>query len=291
MNILVIGGTRYFGIHMVNALLKAGHKVTIATRGQSLDPFFNQVDRILCDRTNKESLCSALSNKNYDIILDNICYSPNDLTMLLEIIQPKRYILTSSCSVYHNFRLNMTEDEYNPLSHPLKEGKRSDFSYDEGKRQAEAALYQRFSQIPSAAARFPFVIGEDDYTNRLYFYVKQTVLELPMQIDNLDSELSFIDSKEAGDFLAWLAESNLTGPVNAASQGTISLKKILNYVERKTNRKPLLSASGELSPYQSVPSYYQNTQKANADGFTFSKLDDWIYSLLDAYIKRATDEL
>lgn len=34
MNILVIGGTRFFGIDMVNELLTAGHDVTIATRGK-----------------------------------------------------------------------------------------------------------------------------------------------------------------------------------------------------------------------------------------------------------------
>ena len=35
MKILVIGGTRYFGIHMVNKLLEQGHEVTIATRGKA----------------------------------------------------------------------------------------------------------------------------------------------------------------------------------------------------------------------------------------------------------------
>lgn len=33
MKILVIGGTRFFGIHMVNALLQRGYDITIATRG------------------------------------------------------------------------------------------------------------------------------------------------------------------------------------------------------------------------------------------------------------------
>ena len=36
MNILVIGGTRYFGIHMVNKLLEQGYNITIATRGKHL---------------------------------------------------------------------------------------------------------------------------------------------------------------------------------------------------------------------------------------------------------------
>ena len=31
MNILVIGGTRFFGIHMVNELLTAGHDVNCNT--------------------------------------------------------------------------------------------------------------------------------------------------------------------------------------------------------------------------------------------------------------------
>ena len=44
MNILVIGGTRFFGIHMVNELLTAGHDVTIATRGKASDSFGDKVD-------------------------------------------------------------------------------------------------------------------------------------------------------------------------------------------------------------------------------------------------------
>ena len=35
MKILVMGGTRYFGIHMVIKLLEQGHEVTIATRGKT----------------------------------------------------------------------------------------------------------------------------------------------------------------------------------------------------------------------------------------------------------------
>ena len=38
-NILVIGGTRYIGKLLVQRLLRAGHRVTIATRGYAPDPF------------------------------------------------------------------------------------------------------------------------------------------------------------------------------------------------------------------------------------------------------------
>lgn len=46
MNILVIGGTRFFGIHMVNELLTAGYDVTIATRGKASDSFGDIQKRI-----------------------------------------------------------------------------------------------------------------------------------------------------------------------------------------------------------------------------------------------------
>lgn len=36
MNILVIGGTRFFGIHTVKRLLESGHTVTAATRCASV---------------------------------------------------------------------------------------------------------------------------------------------------------------------------------------------------------------------------------------------------------------
>ena len=36
MDILILGGTRFFGIHMVNELINQGHNITIATRGEHL---------------------------------------------------------------------------------------------------------------------------------------------------------------------------------------------------------------------------------------------------------------
>ena len=60
MKILVIGGTRFFGIHMVNALLSMGHDVTIATRGKAEDDFGDRVSRIVLERTSEESMSNAL---------------------------------------------------------------------------------------------------------------------------------------------------------------------------------------------------------------------------------------
>ena len=66
MKILVIDGTRYFGIHMVKQLLEQGHKVIIATRGKTPDSYGNKVERITIQRTNKESMRETLQGKHFD---------------------------------------------------------------------------------------------------------------------------------------------------------------------------------------------------------------------------------
>jgi len=68
MNILVIGGTRFFGIPMVEKLIENGHRVTIATRGNSSNPFGNRVATATMDRTNPDSVRNAIGGKRYELI-------------------------------------------------------------------------------------------------------------------------------------------------------------------------------------------------------------------------------
>lgn len=95
MNILVIGGTRFFGIHMVNELLTAGYDVTIATRGKASDSFGDKVKRIFLERTKEESVREALSGTHYDVVIDKIAYCSNDIKYLVWItIQQKNTYLS-----------------------------------------------------------------------------------------------------------------------------------------------------------------------------------------------------
>ncbi len=59
MDILVLGGTRFFGIPMVNELISKGHDITIATRQNARDDFGDKVKRIKVERTDAESMKRA----------------------------------------------------------------------------------------------------------------------------------------------------------------------------------------------------------------------------------------
>jgi len=288
MKVLVLGGTRYFGIHMVNSLLQNGHEVTIATRGRRKDSFGRRVGRLKIERTDPVSLAAALAGRTFDAICDSLAFCSDDIRNLLDTLDCKRYVMTSSAAVYEDMHTGMKEEQFDPCSNRLRWG--SLMEYGEGKRQAETALFQRYTHLKGAAVRFPFVIGEDDYTKRLLFYVENTVKGEPMNIDNLDEQLSFIRSDEAGAFLAWAAEQEFTGPVNASSTGTISVREIISCVETKTGKKAKLSRSGLAGPYNGQEAFSLDTERAQALGFSFTKLDDWIYGLIDNFIEEITLE-
>ena len=285
MKILVLGGTRFFGIHMVRELLTQGHDVTIATRQQAKDEFGDRVHRIVVERTNPVSMKEAFLGMHFDVVYDKIAYCSNDIKYAMEAISCDKYIHMSSTSVYEPKGMDTKEDDFDGRIRELVWCDRFDFSYEEIKRQAESALWQAYPDRKWVAVRYPFAIGEDDYTERLKFYVEHTMKGIPMHIDNVDYQMGYIRSDEAGKFMAFLSDKDITGAINGSSSGTISLQEIISYVEGKTGAKAVLAKDGEEAPYNGEPEYSINTDKARKLGFVFTNVRDWIFELLDYYME------
>ena len=285
MKILVICGTRLFGIHMVHELLDKGHEVTIATRGITPDDFGDKVKRIVFQRTDEQSVKEVLSGEHYDVVIDKIAYCSNDIKYVMDAVDCDKYIYMSSTSVYDPKHVNTVEADFDGCSKELIWCDRSAFPYEEIKRQAECALWQEYSKRNWIAVRYPFAIGKDDYTKRLLFYVEHVMKGIPMNIDNLDCQMGFIRSDEAGKFLAFLVTQDFCGAINGSSEGTISIREIIDYVEEKTGAKAVISKEGDEAPYNGEPEYSINTDQAKKLGYRFSTLKEWIFELLDYYIK------
>src|SRR5690606_5057845 len=135
---LVFGGTRFFGVNLVEALLEKGIKVTVATRQNSGDPFGDKVERLKVDRFDKASVENAVKDKEWDVVFDQLCFSSNDAEIIAQALvgKMKRYVFTSTLSVY-DYVVNMDEEVFDPYSYELKMVDRHEVSYQEGKRQAE----------------------------------------------------------------------------------------------------------------------------------------------------------
>lgn len=283
--VLVLGGTRFFGKHLVEALLQAGHDVTIATRGITEDSFGSAVKRLIVDREDEKQLAERLEDKSYDIVYDNLCYSSNAAKIICEVLQgkTKKYIMTSSMAVYEP-AIGLLEENFNPYEYAITYGGRNDFNYSEGKRLAEAVLFQQ-ATFPVVAVRFPVVIGENDYTKRLQFYVEHVVKQNPIVLNSLDGKLSFIHEKEAGEFLAWCGMENIEGPINACNNGAISMGEVIRFIEENSGTKALIQEAGDnIAPYNELTNCTLHNRKARELGFPFRELNTEIKNVLQHYI-------
>ena len=284
--ILVLGGTRFFGRKLVERLIEAGHEVTIATRGQSGNPFGEQVKHLQFDRNDKAAFEAAIAPHAFDIVYDNICYAPNQAKELCDIFNGKieKLVFTSTLSTYEaDGQVPKTEADFTPANHLLRMGEATDFTYGEGKRQCEA-VFEKYATFPVVAVRFPIVMGVDDYTERLHFHVKRIIKGEPMGFVNMDAEMSFIHADEAAAFLQWAGEEAAAGPYNATAHGQISLQQLIELIEQVTKQRAKIALLGTeeiRSPYAIPASWYMTNEKATAAGFTFSTLSDWLQPLVE----------
>lgn len=134
--ILILGGTRFFGKRLVERLLEdSKNEVTILTRGETSDPFGDLVHRIQVDRSQPEAFAQALGDTSWDVVYDDICFSPDEADQARRIFDGKttRYILTSSLSVYDFSEQALTEEIFDPETYPIRYGGRKDFTYQEEK--------------------------------------------------------------------------------------------------------------------------------------------------------------
>ncbi|SDM58269.1 NAD-dependent epimerase/dehydratase family protein [Sediminibacillus halophilus] len=281
---LVFGGTKFFGIHLVNQLLDKGFHVTIATRGKTPDPFGESVRRVEVDRTDKQSLSRAFKHETWDAIYDQICFSSQDAMTAMEIFKGKtyKYVFTSSLSVYdmENITPPTAEEDFDPTKEKLVVADSDAFSYQEGKQQAEAAFFQH-APFPVTAVRFPIVLGENDYTGRLALYIKKVKYRQGVYLDNPQAEMNFISEQEAGQFLAWLADMHIAEPINACANGSVSLEELLIQIAETTGQSVIYSDKQSDSPYNIPDTWTMSNEKASDYGFAFSNLQDWLPKLIE----------
>jgi nucleoside-diphosphate-sugar epimerase len=298
-NILVIGGTRYFGKLLVQRLLQAGHRVTIATRGLAPDPFGNRIERIRVDRRNEPAMRAAFAHvAGYDIVYDQMCYSPLDAAISARVFggKVKRYIMASTIDVYRTLLgtqdAPFSESAIQVLAQPIDtqypwhDPRLASESYVAGKLQAEAYFY-RDGSLPVASVRLGHVLaGAEDFTGRLAHYVDLVRMPAPLRYSNAAAATSFMSAQSAADFLVWAGARDFTGPVNAACDGALSAFDIYQRVgmalDEPVKAIPLSHPAqpGELSPFDLPSQLMADTGRATQLGYRFGHSDEWLDTLI-----------
>src|SRR3989304_1868586 len=84
MQVLVIGGSRFIGLAVVQRLLMDGHRITLLNRGRTADPFGTRVSRVIGDRSDPETIQRAVARRDFDAVVDVISFREEDTRTAIE---------------------------------------------------------------------------------------------------------------------------------------------------------------------------------------------------------------
>ena len=219
MRVLVVGGTRFVGRHIVQALLDAGHEVTLFHRGSGGDDPFPQAEHRHGDR---DGDLAALAEGEWDATIDVSAYVPRQVRALADALggaagRGGRYVYVSSVSAYAPADApGITESA--PLAvlvDPDTEEITGE-TYGGLKALCEYAAVEAFG-ASTLIVRPTYVVGPFDPTGRYTAWVRRLAeggevlaagpREQPVQV---------VDGRDLGAFVLALLEAGASGPFHAA---------------------------------------------------------------------------
>jgi nucleoside-diphosphate-sugar epimerase len=195
MRVLIIGGTRFMGPHVISRLVAAGHSVTVFHRGKSKAALPQGANEMLGDRNSLADFAADFRRLRPDVLVDMMLLSQSQARQLMTVMTgvAGRLVVASSCDVYLQYDLlrgveqepqgEGLVDESSPLRRKLFPYRDSvpDAShelYDYDKTLVERTVMSS-AGLPATVLRLPMVYGPGDYQHRFYGWVKRMLDRRP----------------------------------------------------------------------------------------------------------------
>ena len=210
MRILMIGGTRFVGKHIVEAALAAGHEVTIFHRGHTGADLFPTATHLIGDRNGD---LAPLSDGQWDATIDTCGYVPRHVHTLADALGDRagQYVFISSVSVYLTPVAGYTESSpVIELADPTIEEVTNE-TYGGLKVLCERAAHARYGN-ESLIVRPTFVVGPDDYSWRFPYWVARMArggeVLAPRPVDD---PAQVIDARDMAEWIVSMVERGAGG--------------------------------------------------------------------------------
>jgi len=293
LNILIIGGTRFLGRHLVDAALAGGHNLTLFNRGKTDASLYPQLETITGDR---ETDLEKLAGRRWDVVIDTCGYFPRVVNISAQALKDsaRLYVFISSISVYSDFsRIGINEND--PVG-TLADENIEDItagSYGPLKALCEKAVELAF---PSRAliVRPGLIVGPYDPTDRFTYWPYRVAAGgdvLAPESPNVPVQI--IDVRDLAGFVIKLVEKGITGTYNATGPAIeLSFGEMLEIckwvcgsnAEFKWAPVDFLSAN-QVAPWSDMPVWVPNTpedagfsqvdiSKAKTAGLSFRPLSE-----------------
>ena len=179
MRVLVAGGTEFISLHLVRALLRDGHHVTVLNRGRQPGRLPAGVRALVADRKDHAALRKALAGERFDGLVD-VTYAPTtgeDVEALVDApAAPGHVLFVSTGRVYDHAR-PIPFDEDTPRT--LYWGE-----YAKNKIEGEDVLLRRHREhgLPVTIVRPTHVYGPLNTRNNETFFFDRLVRGRPVLV-------------------------------------------------------------------------------------------------------------
>ena len=229
MRILIIGGTRFLGRHLVEAALARRHEVTLFNRGKTNPDLFPQLETILGDR---EKDVNRLQGHIWDAVIDVAGYFPRIVRLSAEVLEPivSRYVFISSVSVYADFRKIGIDESY-PVGKIEGEAVEeiTGETYGPLKALCEKVVQETFGGERTLIIRPGLIVGPHDPTDRFTYWPVRVARGGDVLAPQKPEALTqIIDVRDLSDFILKLIEDNASGVYNATGPDyELTLGKLL----------------------------------------------------------------
>jgi nucleoside-diphosphate-sugar epimerase len=178
MHVVVLGGTKFIGRAITEALVARGDEVTVVHRGETEPRPWVECQHVHADRKDFAGVASRIRSLRPDAVIDTLALTGADATAVLPHLPDTRLVLLSSMDVYRAFELLLADREGEPL--PISERSalrlgryphrdRPDGPPDYEKLDVEPLFTERGATV----LRLAMIYGEHDPQRREEFILRR----------------------------------------------------------------------------------------------------------------------
>jgi 2'-hydroxyisoflavone reductase len=218
MNVLVLGGTVFFGRHLVAALIANGHRVTTFNRGTHREvDAESPLTRIIGDRTKPGDL-ERIPPGGWDAVVDPSSDSPDDVEAAARHLRSAgRYVYVSSVSAYDLSQPSIDEASRTLETYASDPAAATPLAYGWRKATSESRVAAVFGRR-ATRIRPGLLAGPYDPTDRFTYW--------PVRFDRGGDVLvpgppergvQFIDVRDLAGFVVHALERDCDGIYNVTS--------------------------------------------------------------------------
>jgi len=288
MKLLIIGGTKFVGRHLVTAALERGHEVTLFNRGTQASPFAG-VETISGDR-NKD--LDKLQGRRWDAVIDTCGYLPRAVKAAAETLSVERYVFISSQSAYADVSVPGV-DETAPLRSLTREELERAYQIDTAGQPSYGELYGGLKALCEQAAetampnhvlivRPGLIVGPYDYTDRFTYWVLRVARGGEVLAPGRPARpVQFIDARDLAEWIVSLTEGGATGTYNAnRSPNSLTMQDVLDECRLISNSDAVFTWVSEaflreekVAAWSEMPLWLPEEEAPQLQGFMFVNCD------------------